>query len=151
VAQRDRHLSPRRARRGSRAGGRCLTLATWRGRFLARAADDEEAARALLDVPRVSDAVVGFHAQQAVEKALKAVLVLNGIEYRFTHDLAYLLELCKTAGASIPRELQEVDRLSAFAVWLRHEDASATPVRRSQALAWASGAVRWAGEQIQSH
>jgi HEPN domain-containing protein len=42
------------------------------GALLARAVDDQEAARALQSVERVSDAVVGFHAQQAVEKALKA-------------------------------------------------------------------------------
>jgi HEPN domain-containing protein len=42
--------------------------------FLRLAQDDHVAARALLDVAAVSDAIVGFHAQQAVEKALKAVL-----------------------------------------------------------------------------
>jgi HEPN domain-containing protein len=92
--------------------------------------------------------VVGFHAQQAVEKALKAVLVLNGVPYRFTHDV-YLIELCETAGAGIPSELGGVDRLSAFAVRLRYDDLPATPVERSQALAWASAAVRWARELIE--
>jgi hypothetical protein len=35
------------------------------------AADDLTAARALVDVLSVSDAIVGSHAQQAAEKALK--------------------------------------------------------------------------------
>jgi HEPN domain-containing protein len=112
--------------------------------LLARALDDEEAARALQDVERVSGAVVGFHAQQAVEKALKAVLVLNGVSYRFTHDVAYLIELCETAGVEVPAELADVDRLSAFAVRLRYDDPPTTPVDRSRALAWASAATRWA-------
>lgn len=39
--------------------------------LLARAQDDERAARALLPAGEVSDAIVGFHAQQAVERALR--------------------------------------------------------------------------------
>jgi HEPN domain-containing protein len=66
--------------------------------LLARALDDEEAARALQNVDSVPDAVVGFHAQQAVEKALKAVLVRKEVSYRFTHDVAYLTELCESSG-----------------------------------------------------
>jgi HEPN domain-containing protein len=32
-----------------------------------------------------------FHAQQAVEKSIKAVLVERGIEFRKVHSIAYLL------------------------------------------------------------
>jgi hypothetical protein len=42
--------------------------------LLRRAVDDEAAARAMLSLESVTDAIVGFHAQQAVEKSLKAVL-----------------------------------------------------------------------------
>ena len=42
--------------------------------LLERARDDERAARALLSAGELSDAIVGFHAQQAVEKALKTAL-----------------------------------------------------------------------------
>lgn len=37
--------------------------------LLTRAQDDERAAQALLPAGDVSDTIVGFHAQQAVEKA----------------------------------------------------------------------------------
>jgi hypothetical protein len=37
--------------------------------LLGLAADDLTAARALVDVPSVTDAIVGFHAQQATESA----------------------------------------------------------------------------------
>jgi HEPN domain-containing protein len=46
------------------------------------AADDLTAARALVDVPAVSDAIVGFHAQQAAEKALKAALAAGAETFR---------------------------------------------------------------------
>ncbi len=39
----------------------------------------------------VDDAIFGFHAQQAVEKALKAWLNVLGHEHPFTHDLSHLL------------------------------------------------------------
>ena len=55
--------------------------------LLDRARDDAEAVRATLDVERVTGAVVGFHAQQAVEKSLKAVLASIDVEFPFTHDV----------------------------------------------------------------
>lgn len=49
-------------------------------RLLAAAARrDEQAFRALTAVPEMNDAVIGFHAHQCVEKALKAVLAHAGI------------------------------------------------------------------------
>jgi HEPN domain-containing protein len=42
--------------------------------LLRKATDDATAARKFADDPEIADAIVGFHAQQAVEKALKAVL-----------------------------------------------------------------------------
>ncbi len=54
--------------------------------LLELAAADELAARTLSDAAGISDAIVGFHAQQSVEKALKAVLASHEIEFPFTHD-----------------------------------------------------------------
>jgi HEPN domain-containing protein len=33
-----------------------------------------------------------FHAQQAAEKALKAILILEGVDFPFTHNLQRLIE-----------------------------------------------------------
>jgi hypothetical protein len=49
--------------------------------LLGLAADDLTAARALVDVPAVSDAIVGFHPQQATEMALKAALAAAGRDF----------------------------------------------------------------------
>jgi HEPN domain-containing protein len=59
--------------------------------LLDRAAEDELMARSLLPIEGVTDAGVGFHAQQAVEKALKAVLALKGVEFPYSHDLDALI------------------------------------------------------------
>ncbi|HWH10260.1 MAG TPA: HEPN domain-containing protein [Solirubrobacteraceae bacterium] len=45
------------------------------------AEDDPAAAAALLDIAGVSDAIVAFHAQQAIEKSLKAVLASRGVDF----------------------------------------------------------------------
>lgn len=57
------------------------------------ACEDAKAFRALCGLPDISDAIVGFHAQQSVEKALKAVLSSSGVVFRRTHDIAELLDL----------------------------------------------------------
>jgi len=71
--------------------------------LLERAEDDERAACALVPVSEVSNAIVCFHAQEAVEKAIKAVLAMRGAEFPFTHNLALLLQLCADAGIDVPR------------------------------------------------
>jgi HEPN domain-containing protein len=54
----------------------------------------ERAAAHLLKLGQGSPgAVVSFHAQQCVEKYLKALLVLKGIEFPRTHDIEKLIEL----------------------------------------------------------
>ena len=49
--------------------------------------------------------ILGFHAQQAIEKSLKAVLSAQSIEYPRTHNLAMLLELLRSR-AVVKRSLR---------------------------------------------
>jgi HEPN domain-containing protein len=60
--------------------------------MLTLAQRDFKALQGMLDVETFADEIFGFHAQQAVEKALKAWLTLVGVEYPRTHDLEELLE-----------------------------------------------------------
>ena len=69
-----------------------------RDRLLAKAAEDETALAILAGNPQVADAIVGFHAQQAVEKWLKALLCHRQVNYQRTHDLALLLDAVADAG-----------------------------------------------------
>jgi HEPN domain-containing protein len=80
------------------------------------AEDDRAAAAALLDIAGVSDAIVAFHAQQAVEKSLKAVLASSGVDFPFTHNLAALFQLCEDSGVDVPAKLEEADLLTPYAV-----------------------------------
>ena len=65
-----------------------------------------------------SDRVFGFHAQQAVEKALKAWLNFLGQTHAYTHDLSLLLHDLEKAGANIEPYWGFLD-LSGYAVRLR--------------------------------
>ena len=62
-----------------------------------------------------------FHAQQAVEKLLKAFLVYHDVDFPFTHNLARLLKLATDADAAC-RALEEAARtLTPYAVELRYD------------------------------
>lgn len=114
------------------------------------AEDDRAAAAALLDIAGVSDAIVAFHAQQAVEKSLKAVLAWSGVDFPFTHNLAALFQLCEDADVNVPEELEEADLLTPYAVAARYGSESPDTIDRPAALRFATAAVRWAIGVVQS-
>jgi HEPN domain-containing protein len=118
--------------------------------LLGLARDDEFAARSLLPVEGVADSILGFHAQQAVEKALKAALAARSVAFPYTHDLDGLLELCENSGLEIPSALDGVDRLAPYGVHMRYGTSYAQSLDREQALQWAATAIGWAQGIIDS-
>ncbi|MEX2194164.1 MAG: HEPN domain-containing protein [Thermoleophilaceae bacterium] len=70
--------------------------------LLRKARDDQHVLIALAGDPGAADAVLGFHAQQAVEKAMKAVLASRGEDFPWTHDLQLLLRRIEAAGVPWP-------------------------------------------------
>lgn len=52
--------------------------------LLRKAREDQAVIAKLADDPQIADSAVGFHAQQAVEKALKAVLAARGDDFPWT-------------------------------------------------------------------
>ena len=89
--------------------------------LMTKAMEDEYALSRLTDDSRISDEIVGFHAQQAIEKLLKAVLCEHGIAYRRTHDLAELLVLLKSSGITYPMDFDAAVELNPFAAELRYD------------------------------
>jgi len=92
-----------------------------------------------------------FDAEQAAEKAIKAVLVMKGSRFPKTHDLAELLDLVAATGVVVPPEVLEAKRLTPYAVAGRYpgvsEDASEQDYREAleaaeETVAWAEGLVR---------
>lgn len=88
--------------------------------LLAMARKDCDALRGMLDQPLFADEIFGFHAQQAVEKTLKAWLASRGVEYPLTHDLSRLLSLLEDQGIDVTRYWCLVE-LNVFAVQARYD------------------------------
>jgi hypothetical protein len=61
--------------------------------LLVMARKDFDALRGMVGNPLFADEIFGFHAQQAIEKMLKAWLAARGIAFPLTHDLSRLFEL----------------------------------------------------------
>jgi HEPN domain-containing protein len=116
--------------------------------LLRRAEEDAAGAKAMLPIDEVADVIVCFHAQQAVEKALKAVLAVHRVEFAHRHDLRVLMGQCENAGVRLPEELVEVDLLSPYAAELRYDDDTVHAVERETASRWASAAVQWGRDVI---
>ena len=70
----------------------------------------------------VSDEIFGFHAQQAIEKILKAVLTMSDIRVGKVHDLRRLIDDCANSGNAIPTSLEKIDILTPYGVVGRYED-----------------------------
>jgi HEPN domain-containing protein len=69
--------------------------------LLTSAQKDRKAIRNMTDPDLFEDEVFGLHAQQAVEKSLKAWIALLGGQYPFVHDLDALLNTLQKLGADV--------------------------------------------------
>jgi HEPN domain-containing protein len=110
--------------------------------LLRLAAGDLYACRKLAADADVEDHIIGFHAQQTVEKALKVALVLADSELPRTHDLELLIERVEAAETNVPDELSGSDWLTPWAAELRYDERIA--LDRAAALTVAESAVAWA-------
>ncbi len=91
-----------------------------------------------------------FDAQQAAEKAIKAVMIKRRIEFPYVHDLTRLHGLLEQAGEAIPQEVRDAVELTRYAVITRYPGI-AEPVTEplyNEALRHAAIVVRWAEDRI---
>ena len=87
-----------------------------------RARADLRAAEQLLAVERRDETIIGFHLQQAVEKALKAILAGHEIEIPHTHDLGKLCAALSANGVDVPASVTSVIWLTPWGTTFRYED-----------------------------
>jgi len=91
-----------------------------------------------------------FNAQQAAEKAIKAVFIHRGLPFPYVHDLKRLLSLLARGGVKIPKYVWEAEDLTPFAYETRYPGSS-PPVNQRlyrRAVRIAEAVVRWAERQI---
>lgn len=114
-----------------------------------KAEDDANAMRLLAHNVEISDEIVGFHAQQAVEKWLKAVLGSRSIEFEYTHDLRRLIAEVTAAVGDFPFDNAQVVALTEHAVPLRYDEILDTePIDRQAILALVDDVGDWAATQL---
>lgn len=97
-------------------------------RLLRKAAQDEYVLDRLLADPGAPDEQLGFHAQQAAEKLLKAALFALGAEPPRTHHLAQLGALLAANANPLPAALDPVLDLTPYAVQWRYDDDPSPPM-----------------------
>ena len=63
-----------------------------------------------------------FDAQQAAEKAIKALLIARDIDFPYVHDLGLLLTLLEEADETIPEVVRQAETLNPYATTSRYPD-----------------------------
>ena len=116
-----------------------------------KAEDDARAMQLLAPNPEISDEIVGFHAQQAVEKWLKAVLGSRRVGFEYTHDLHRLIAEVTAAVGEFPFDVPEVVALTEHAVPLRYDEILDTePLDRGETVTLVNDVGVWARGMLDS-
>ena len=95
-------------------------------RWLSKADEDLAVADLVLNSVIAVNWAACFHAQQAAEKAIKALLVLHGVDFPLSHSLDRLAALLPTQTASLLNHATLAD-LTPWAVSGRYPEDIATP------------------------
>ena len=72
-----------------------------------------------MHIPEYLDTVT-FHCQQTVEKYLKAYLIFQSTEFRFSHDLIYLLDLITKKDSDFESYYDIISELQGYAIEIRY-------------------------------
>ncbi len=114
-----------------------------------KAQADASTVAVLVDRPEIADDILGFHTQQAIEKALKAVLVLHEVAFPRSHDLGFLLELFSEHSIALPADLERAASYTPWAVEFRYDDPAPPALDRALARLTARAAVAFAARQLE--
>lgn len=121
-------------------------------KFLRKADQDMTVLEKWQQDPDIADEILGFHAQQAAEKMLKAVLAYQGIESPLTHRLTDLIDLGKEHNIALPDRLEDVRFLTPFAVEFRYDlyEEDEEPVDFEEVFALLAELRKWVNTIIYS-
>jgi HEPN domain-containing protein len=91
------------------------------GALFRKAVEDQKAMQVLMGSDESPLWAVGFHAQQAVEKAMKAVLCSMRIAYPMTHDLELIVGVLRSNRIVPPPDADELVTLNPYGSILRYD------------------------------
>jgi HEPN domain-containing protein len=131
------------------------SLSTFESRDLAsvlarKAEGDAKAMRRLASDPEIDDEAVGFHAEQAIEKWLKAVIIARGMSTEGTrHDLVRLLRILAVGGVESPPDAERLAELAVYGARARYENVvDLEPLDRDAVDSVVAAVGEWAAAQI---
>jgi len=107
-------------------------------------------AQARVRCPEVYLEDLCFNAQQAAEKAIKALLIAHGVRFPYVHDIGLLLTLLEGAGIPVPEDVANSSMLTQYAVAARYPWLT-PPVEEDdyrRAVSIAERVLQWVGEQL---
>lgn len=118
-------------------------------RLLRLAEKDLRAFLVMKDHPDVTFGIACFHAQQAVEKSIKAILFFHGIEFRRIHDLEELAALLSRNGVDTPVSIAQIGRLNPFAVSVRYDDEDIPTISLKEVQTIAETLFEWSRKLVE--
>lgn len=117
-------------------------------RLMRKAAGDEAILARLIEDEEIPDDGLGFHAQQAVEKMVKAVLAWREVPYERTHNIAYLLKLLEEAEVPLPPNAEDLPELTPWAAEFRYDDLPEAGLDRRRTLSAVEETRTWAEAEL---
>lgn len=120
------------------------------GEWINRAHSDLAIAQTRIEGAYLED--LCFHAQQAAEKALKALFIYHGWSFPYIHDLAELVNQLLSNGINIPTDIRDCVILTEYAVAGRYPglDEPVLDDEYKEALVKAERVLRWVEEQTRA-
>ena len=93
-----------------------------------------------------------FDAQQAAEKAIKAVFIHRNETFPFSHDLEKLLRLLEGNGLKVPQYVHVAKELTRFAHVTRYPGLADPVTKRThrRAVRIAEAVLRWAERHVEA-
>jgi len=119
--------------------------------WLRHAESDLLLAKLGADNEAVLTAQVCFHAQQAIEKALKGLLVRRNLRFPPGHDLEQLLNIARQAQIDLPEWSEELLSVTPYAVETRYPGYwdEISLAERDRALELAAMTLAWVRQQLE--
>jgi HEPN domain-containing protein len=114
-----------------------------------KAQEDATAVREFAANPQIADSIIGFHAQQTVEKCLKAAMAARGMKQTRIHDIGRLIQLLEANGAELPPVRDQLDELTIYAVPLRYDELlDAEPLNREAVVRLVEDVSDWVDREL---
>ena len=101
-------------------------------------------------IPGVDLEDLCFDAQQAAEKAIKAIFIHRGETFPYSHDIDRLLRLLEKIGLKIPKYVNKATELTQYAHETRYPGLADPVTKRihRRAVRIAAAVLRWAERHI---